>query len=118
MADKQRYLGEFEEVVLLAILRLRDNAYGVTIRQTVEEVAERPTSIGAIYTTLERLEQKGFISSWQGEPTPERGGRAKRYFKIEGAGVQALNAAHRTRTRLQEGLNLGLQPKRGLYDAI
>src|SRR3712207_671733 len=107
MADKQRYLGEFEEVVLLAILRLRDNAYGVTIRQTVEEVAERPTSIGAIYTTLERLEQKGFISSWQGEPTPERGGRAKRYFKIEGAGVQALNAAQRTRTLLLQGADLG-----------
>ncbi len=80
MADKQQYLGEFEEIVLLAIMRLRDNAYGVTIWQTVEEVAERPTSIGAIYTTLERLEQKGFVSSWQGEPTAQRGGRAKTWW--------------------------------------
>ncbi|HEY0738869.1 MAG TPA: helix-turn-helix transcriptional regulator [Herpetosiphonaceae bacterium] len=110
MNDKKLYLGEFEEIVLLAVLRLGSNAYGVTIRQTVEEVAGRPTSIGAIYTTLERLEQKGFVSSWQGEATPERGGRAKRYFKIEGAARQALNEAELIRARLREGLNGGLQP--------
>lgn len=108
MNDKKLYLGEFEEIVLLAVLRLGSNAYGVTIRQTVEEVAGRPTSIGAIYTTLERLEQKGFVSSWQGESTPERGGRAKRYFKIEGAGMQALNEAELIRALLRTGLS-GLQ---------
>jgi PadR family transcriptional regulator PadR len=104
MGEKKPYLGEFEELVLLAILRLRDNAYGMTIRQTVEEATGRSISIGAIYTTLERLEQKGFVSSRQGEPTPERGGRAKRYFKIEGTGMQALNEAQRVRELLRSGL--------------
>ncbi len=101
MADKNTYLGEFEEIVLLAVARLGNNAYGVTIRQTVEDVARRSTSIGAIYTTLERLEEKGFVSSRQGESTPERGGRAKRYFKIEGAGVRALDDAEQVRNRLR-----------------
>src|SRR5687767_8234753 len=110
MADKQFYLGEFEEIVLLAIARLGSKAYGVTIRQAVENVAGRSTSIGAIYTTLERLEQKGLFSSRQGEPTPQRGGRAKRYFQIEAPGLLALNEAHHTRMLLREGLNLGLQP--------
>lgn len=104
MGDKRPYLGEFEEMVLLAVMRLGSNAYGVTIRQTVEEATGRTTSVGAIYTTLERLEQKGFVSSRQGEPTAERGGRAKRYFKIEGAGAQALNDAERTRDVLRGGL--------------
>lgn len=104
MGNKQNYLGEFEEIVLLTVARLGETAYGMTIRQTVEDVAGRPTSIGAIYTTLERLEDKGFISSRQGEPTPERGGRAKRYFKIEGAGAQALADAERVRAFLRGGL--------------
>jgi DNA-binding PadR family transcriptional regulator len=110
MADKQHYLGEFEEIVLLAIMRLRGNGYGVSIRETVEEVAGRNTSIGAMYTTLERLEQKGLISSHEGEPTPQRGGRAKRYYKIEGPGLRALNEAQRARAQLQEGLDLEVQP--------
>jgi len=103
MADKPLYLGEFEEIVLLTVARLGGNAYGVSIRQTVEEVAGRPTSIGAIYTTLERLEEKGFVSSRQGEPTPERGGRAKRYFTIEASGHQALAEAERVRRSLRGG---------------
>jgi PadR family transcriptional regulator len=104
MGDNKPYLGEFEELMLLAILRLRDNAYGMTIRQTVEEATGRSTSIGQIYTTLERLEQKGFVSSRQGEATPERGGRAKKYFKVEGTGAQALNDAQRARDLLRSGL--------------
>jgi PadR family transcriptional regulator, regulatory protein PadR len=103
MGDKKPYLGEFEEIVLLAILNLGTNAYGVTIRQKVEEVTGRSTSIGAIYTTLERLEDKGFIKSRQGEATPERGGRAKRYFDIQGAGSQALTDAERVRAQLRAG---------------
>jgi PadR family transcriptional regulator, regulatory protein PadR len=103
MAEK-KYLGEFEEIVLLAIMRLRENAYGMTIRQTVEEATGRSTSIGAIYTTLDRLEEKGFVSSRQGEPTPERGGRAKKYFKIEGAGAQVVAEAERARSMLRGGL--------------
>jgi len=110
MPDKKLYLGEFEEIVLLTVARLGTSAYGVPIRQTVETIAGRPTSIGAIYTTLERLEQKGFVSSYHGEPTPQRGGRAKRYYKIEAAGKVALDETARMRTRLQQGLNPGLQP--------
>lgn len=86
--------------MLLAVLRLGSNAYGGTIRQAVEEATERATSIGALYATLDRLEQKGFIRSSMGEATPERGGRAKKYFTIEGAGSQALDAAARARQRL------------------
>ncbi len=106
MADNQLYLGEFEEIVLLTVARLGANAYGVSIRQTVQDVAGRPTSIGAVYTTLERLEQKGFVSSRQGEPTAERGGRAKRFFRVEAPGHQALAEAERVRRSLRGELAL------------
>lgn len=96
-----RYLGELEEIVLLAVARLGANAYGVTIHQAIDRVAQRPTTTGAIYTTLERLEAKGLLSSRQGEPTPERGGRAKRYYQIEDAGMQALYEVDRVRARLR-----------------
>ncbi len=101
-------LGSFEEILLLALVRLGENAYGVTVRQTVEEVTGRPTSIGAIYTTLDRLEEKGYIISRQGEATAERGGRAKRYFKLEGTGLAALREAELVRSKMTQGLTLGL----------
>lgn len=104
---ERTYLGEFEALVLMAVLRLGENAYGKTIRQTVEERAGRTAVIGAIFATLERLEQKGYVSSRRGEPTPERGGRAKRYFKIEGAGVAALEEMQRAHQRMLEGVKLG-----------
>lgn len=91
----------------MAVFRLGDNAYGMTVRQAVEEATQSFTSIGAIYTTLERLEKKGFVSSWQGEATPERGGKAKRYFKIEGSGVDALRDKERVRQAVLGGLTLG-----------
>ena len=98
MGEKINLLGSFEEIVLMAIRHLgENNAYGVPIRQAVEEATKRSTSVGALYTTLERLEEKGYISSRQGEATPERGGRAKRYFRLEGAGVQALTDAEMSR---------------------
>lgn len=100
MGDEKQFLNGFEEYVLLAVLKLGNNAYGVTIRQAVEDATERATSIGALYAALDRLEQKGFIRSCLGEATPERGGRAKKYFTIEGAGSQALDAAARARQRL------------------
>src|SRR6266498_678418 len=102
--NNQNSLGEFEEIVLLAILRLHENAYGVNIRREIETETERTTSVGAVYTTLERLEKKGYISSRQGEATAERGGRAKRYFQIEGAGAEALNQAMIARKRLLRGV--------------
>jgi PadR family transcriptional regulator PadR len=84
-------LGVFEQLVLLAILRLGQNAYGMTIRREIEERAGRPTSIGAVYLTLDRMQQKGFVESDLGEATPERGGRAKRFFKVNPAGREMLD---------------------------
>jgi PadR family transcriptional regulator, regulatory protein PadR len=108
MGEQKDYLGHFEEIILLAVLRLGQQAYGAKIRQTVAEATARDVSIGAVYATLDRLERKGYIKSWQGEATPERGGRAKRYFRVEGAGVQALNDTAAARHRLTEGLDFGL----------
>ena len=99
-------LGEFEELVLLAVASLEKNAYGVTIRKAME-TAGRSASIGALYTTLDRLEEKGFISSRQGESTPERGGRAKKFFSIEGAGSLALEQAERVRRQMRMGIGVG-----------
>ncbi len=104
------YLGEFEEIVLLAILRLRENAYGVTIRREIESETKRTTSVGAVYTTLERLEKKRYISSRHGEPTAERGGRAKRYFQLEATGADALEQAMIARQRLLKGVRLRRLP--------
>ncbi|HEV2863070.1 MAG TPA: helix-turn-helix transcriptional regulator [Pyrinomonadaceae bacterium] len=108
MTEQKDYLGHFEEIVLLAVLRLGENAYGAKVRQTVAEATERDVSIGAVYATLDRLERKGYIKSWQGEATPERGGRAKRYFRVEGAGVRALNDTAAARNRLADGVEFGL----------
>jgi PadR family transcriptional regulator PadR len=93
-------LGRFEEIVLLALARLRENAYGVTIRREIAERTGRDVSFGAVYTTLERLERKGYVSSRMGEPTAERGGRAKRYFRIEAPGRRALNSSRETIARM------------------
>jgi len=99
-------LGEFEQVVLLAILRLGDDAYGVTIRREIAECTEREPAPGALYTTLDRLEEKGLVSSKYGDPTPERGGRAKRYFTVTARGVRAVARAQRAYQRLLRGLVL------------
>jgi DNA-binding PadR family transcriptional regulator len=99
------YLGEFEQLVLLAVLRLGDEAYAVTIRQAIEDAAARNVSRGALYTTLERLEAKGLLSSRLGEPTAARGGRARRYHKVSAAGMRALRAAHEAVARLAAGLD-------------
>ena len=103
----KKTIGEFEELVLLAILQLRDGAYGVPIWQKLED-AGRKVSIGSLYVTLDRLEDKGFVSSRLGEATPERGGRAKRYFKIEGAGMQVLEDVQQVRSKMQYGLGFPL----------
>ena len=100
MREKKDYLGQFEEILLLAVIRLGEQAYGARVRQTVEEAMEKSVAIGAVYTTLDRLERKGYVSSWQGDATPERGGRAKRYFRVEGAGERALKDTREARERL------------------
>jgi len=99
-------LGEFEQIVLLAILRLGDEAYGVTIRDEIRQRTGRSTTPGALYTTLDRLEQKGFVSSRLGDPTPERGGRAKRYYSVSAAGAEAVERAQRSFQSLLEGLHI------------
>ena len=109
MAQK---LGRFEEIVLLAILQLRGNAYGVTIRRQIETKARQKTSYGAIYTTLERLERKGYVSSRKGEATAERGGRAKKYYRVEDAGLRALDDVHAIQGEMTLGLDLVLEPAR------
>lgn len=99
-------LGEFEQIVLLAILRLHDQAYGVTIRAEIMECTGREPAPGALYTTLDRLEEKGFLTSRFGDPTPQRGGRAKRYFTVNAAGVKSVVHSQRSYQRLLEGLEL------------
>ncbi len=89
--SKQKYLGEFEQFVLLAILKLNQFAYGARIRQLLADEISRDVSIGALYTTLERLEKKGLLTSQLGESSAERGGRAKKYFQVSGEGKRALN---------------------------
>jgi DNA-binding PadR family transcriptional regulator len=96
-------LGQFEELILLALVRLRENAYGVTIRREISERTSRDVSVGAVYTALERLQRKGYVSSRLGDPTPERGGRAKRYFRIAAPGEAALRAARTAVVRMAEG---------------
>jgi PadR family transcriptional regulator PadR len=100
------YLGEFEHIVILALLRLADRAYGVTVRQEIEARTGREVSIGAIYATLGRLETKGYVESQVGEPTPERGGRSKRFFHVTAKGMSAVNRTHRAVQRMTQGLGL------------
>jgi PadR family transcriptional regulator PadR len=100
------FLGEFEHIVVLALLRLADQAYGVTVRQEIEVRTGREVSIGAIYATLDRLETKGYVKSHLGDPTPERGGRAKRFFHVTAKGVAAVNRTHRALRSMTEGLDL------------
>jgi DNA-binding PadR family transcriptional regulator len=100
------YLGEFEHIVVLALLRLEDQAYGVTVRQEIEFRTKREVSIGAVYATLDRLESKGYVKSRRGDPTPERGGRSKRFFRVTAKGVTAVNRTHRALQKMADGLDL------------
>lgn len=102
----REYLGEFEQIVLLALLRLGKDAYGVPVRQDIETRTKRSVSIGALYRTLDRLEAKGLVTSWTGDPTPERGGRAKRYFRVEPLGLQALKRTRDALATMWDGLDL------------
>ena len=100
-------LGRFEELVLLALVRLRENAYGVTIRREIADRTGRDVSFGAVYTTLDRLERKGYVLSRMGDPTPERGGRAKKYFRLEAPGIRALNESRETVARMGGLIHVG-----------
>jgi DNA-binding PadR family transcriptional regulator len=97
-------LGSLEQIVLIALVRLGSDAYGMIVRREIEERIGRNLSIGAVYSTLERLEAKGYVSSSVGEPTAERGGRAKRIFRIESEGERVLRATQETMRKMTAGL--------------
>jgi len=104
---EELYLGEFEEIVLLAICGVEaGEAYAVPIQQHIEERAERLTSIGSVYRTLNRLEKKGFVRSWMGEVTRERGGKRKRFYQVSSLGRDRLLDARRTRNALWKDVKL------------
>src|SRR5262245_47015805 len=92
----REFLGGFELLVLLALIRLGDEAYGVPISETIEESSGREVALGSVYITLERLENKGLVSSELGQPTAVRGGRAKTYFRITARGLREVRRAQRT----------------------
>ncbi len=97
-------LGEFEQLVLLALLHLKDDAYGVTIRQEIEARTGREAGLGSVYKTLERLEGKGLVGSHVGEPTAERGGRRKKYYRVSPLGVRALRQSLRAIREMARGV--------------
>jgi PadR family transcriptional regulator, regulatory protein PadR len=103
MADRS-YLGEFELMILLAVIRLGEEAYGVPISRELEMHRGRDVSVGSVYAALERLEGKRLVSSSFGDPTPERGGKAKRYFQITKAGIRQVQETRRVLTKLWQRL--------------
>jgi PadR family transcriptional regulator, regulatory protein PadR len=98
-------VGQFEQIILTAILSLRDDAYGVTIHEKASELAApKKISLGAVYVTLDRLEDKGLVSSRLSDPTPERGGRSKRFYRLEALGERALEESAATAKRVWEAV--------------
>lgn len=99
-------MGEFEQLVLLAVLRRSNEAYGIEVRDEIEERTGRDISYGAVYAALDRLERKGYVTHRLGEPLQERGGRARKYFRVEAAGAEALRATRRTLNLMWDGIRL------------
>jgi DNA-binding PadR family transcriptional regulator len=106
-------LGDFEQLVLLGVLRLevQDSAYGAAIRREIHARSGRDVSINAVYTTLDRLESKGFLKSWVGDPTPERGGRRRKFYALRPSGIAALGRAYHVFTAMADGLQSRLDAK-------
>jgi PadR family transcriptional regulator, regulatory protein PadR len=109
MAGDPPVIGEFEQMILLAVLQRKDDAYGATIYDELSRHTRRPVARGAVYMTLDRLEKKGLLKSTLSEPTPERGGRAKRCYALTRSAVQGLRASRRTLLSLWSGLELLLE---------
>jgi DNA-binding PadR family transcriptional regulator len=97
-------LGEFEQLVLLALVRLGPSAYGATVAEEIEQQTRRPVSVSAVHTTLDRLEDKGFVKSRLGDPSPQRGGKRKRHYGVQPSGLRALQASVRAFRRMTDGL--------------
>ena len=106
-------LGEFEYLLLSATARLGDQAYGAAIRQDIEQMTGRCCSVGALYTTLDRLEAKGLVETWMGEPTAERGGRSKRMVRVTPQGTQAAATFYRAVMRASHGVSWQAERSRG-----
>lgn len=104
---KGEFLGEFEQLVLLAILRLKDEGHAMNVRRELEKTAARRVTFGTVYGTLDRLEDKEYVTSWHGNPEPVRGGRARRYFEVTPAGEKALGRAREMMNRMWDGVRLG-----------
>jgi len=99
------YLGDLEELMLLTVLRLGEKSHGGRIRDELKEAAGRIVSISTVYVTLMRLEEKGYARSWKGEPTGERGGKAKRHYEVSPEGVDALESVRQVRERMWKGVD-------------
>ena len=97
-------LGEFEQMVMLALLRLGADAYGATVCGEIERRGGRGVSVSAVHTTLDRLEQKGLVKSRVGDPTPQRGGKRKRHYEVAASGMKALQASYRSLRNMADGL--------------
>ncbi len=106
------YLGEFEVVVLLGLARLDDEAYGMTIQQEIHGVTGRDPSIPSVYVTLNRLEKKGYVTSRTGDSSAERGGRAKKYYRLTESGTEALQLSQSILSRLWDGVPLRAAPSK------
>ncbi len=104
--SKGKHLGEFEQMVLLALLRLNDDAYGVTVRREIQNRTDRRVAIGAVYACLERLERKGYVTARVSDPQPIPGGRARKYFRLTREGAAALRRAREMMDRMTEGLSV------------
>jgi PadR family transcriptional regulator len=109
---KPESLGEFEQCLLLAVVHLEQEAYGVTIRREIERRTDREVAIGALYTSLDRLERKGYLRSAMSDPTPQRGGRSKRYFMLTPRGTIVLRQSRERMARMWAGLSPDLRKAR------
>ena len=107
IVSRWKSLGEFEHLLLLAVMRLGEDAYGVTIRREIEERTGRPVSLGAIYPTMDRLEERGYVTSAMSRPTNSRGGRSRRYFHLEPSGRAMLDRARDMIAAMWEGHETG-----------
>lgn len=103
------FLGELEQMLLLAVGRLGDGAYGMAIREEIERCTGTEVAIASVYAALDRLGRQGYVKSWVGSPTPERGGRAKRFFGLEPAGARALHRVRSALDNLWEDLELDVE---------
>ncbi len=101
---KEKYLGEFEFLVIAALVRLGSNAYGVSVRTEIEQQTGRQVSFGAVYTTLDRLEAKSLVRSRKGEASPNRGGRPKKYFEVTAEGLTALKRTLKSVDKMMDGI--------------